>query len=80
MHGSNIRCPKQKTNFSLLLYAFSFNHIQKTVFTGLCMYPSMKGCLSLGGTVFPKSSVSSASRSNTLRTTSPRYIPESNFS
>lgn len=40
----------------------------------------MKGIFSFGGTVSPKRSASSAIRHKTLRTMSPKYIPEIIFS
>jgi hypothetical protein len=40
----------------------------------------MKGILSFGGTMSPKKAASSAIFSRTLRTISPKYIPEINFS
>ena len=46
----------------------------------LVAYLRIKGILSLGGTVSPKNSASSAILHKTLRTMSPRYIPEIIFS
>jgi hypothetical protein len=47
---------------------------------GLVAYLSIKGFFNLGGTVSPKNSASSAIFNKALRTISPKYMPESNFS
>lgn len=47
---------------------------------GLVANLSINGIFNLGGTVSPKNSASSAIFNKALRTISPKYMPESNFS
>ena len=71
---------KVKSERKEKLYAPNSNIYNKSYIVGLRNNLKMNGTFNFGGTVSPKREASSAILQRTLRTISPKYIPDISFS